>query len=110
VAREASAARCRDLAKAIEKAKPAAAEAARKVADLWASAPANISWPPVVLDGCTHWLGSAGFFEGDFLDLAIKALRTHADEIAAGIKPADLGQSFDERAIQFGRKPLAKAS
>ncbi len=106
VAREASAARCRDLAKAIEKAKPAAAEASRKVADVWGSAPANIPWSPLILEGCNLWLGSAGFFEGDFLDLAIKTLRQHADLILSGERPADLGRSFDEQALAYGRPPI----
>jgi hypothetical protein len=113
VAREASAARLRELANSLEKSKPAAAKAARQVADVAGAIPANVTWSPMITQAFDHWVaGSVGFYEGDFIDLAVKALRTHADEILAGRRSADLGKSFDEQAVAYGRKPmgLKKAS
>jgi hypothetical protein len=108
VAREASAARLRELANGLEKAKPAAAKSARQVAEVAGAVPANVTWSPMITQALGHWVsGAVGFFEGDFIDLAVKELRTHADEIIAGRRSPDLGQSFDEQAISFGRKPMA---
>jgi hypothetical protein len=60
---EASAAKCRDLAKALEKAKPAAAEATRKIAEIVGSLPTTGHYPTHVLQGIEHWVpGAFGFF------------------------------------------------
>ena len=54
-----------------------------------------------------HWVpGAVGFFEGDFIDIAVKELRQHADLILSGERPADLGMTFDEQAIAYGRPPI----
>jgi DNA repair exonuclease SbcCD ATPase subunit len=111
VAREASAKQCRDLADSLKKAKPAAAEATRKIAEIVGSLPATGHYPTHVLQGIEHWVpGAFGFFQGDFLDLAIQSLRTHSDLIEKGERSADLGKSFDEQAATYGKKPWAKAS
>jgi DNA repair exonuclease SbcCD ATPase subunit len=111
VAREASPKQCRDLADSLKKAKPAAAEATRKIAEIVGSLPATGHYPTHVLQGIEHWVpGAFGFFQGDFLDLAIQSLRTHSDLIEKGERSADLGKSFDEQAATYGKKPWAKAS
>ena len=111
VAREASAKQCRDLADRLKTAKPAAAEATRKIAEIVGSLPATGHYPTHVLQGLEHWVpGAFGFFQGDFLDLAVQSLRTHADLIEKGERPANLGKSFDEQAEAYGKKPWAKAS
>ena len=108
VAREASAARLRELAINLEKSKPAAAKAARQVAEVAGAIPANITWSPMITQAFDHWVaGAAGFYAGDFIDLAVKELRTHANEIIGGRRSPDLGKSFDEQAISYGRKPMA---
>ena len=111
VAREASAKQCRDLADSLKRDKPAAAEATRKIAEIVGSLPATGHYPTHVLQGIEHWVpGAFGFFQGDFLDLAIQSLRTHADLIEKGERSADLGKSFDEQSAAYGKKPWAKAS
>lgn len=108
VAREASAARLRELANSLEKSKPAAAKAARQVAEVVGGIPAGIQWAPVITQALDHWVpGAVSFFEGDFIDIAVKELRLHADLILSGERSADLGRSFDEQAIAYGRKPMA---
>ena len=107
-AREASAARLRELANSLEKSKPAAAKAARQVAEVAGAIPANVTWSMMITQAFDHWIsGAVGFFEGDFIDLAVKELHAHADEIIAGRRSSDLGNSFDEQAIAYGRKPMA---
>lgn len=107
---DAAATKCRDLAKALEQARRPAAEAARKFVDIWGSFPAIGYYPAHVQQAFDLWVGSADFFAGDFVDIAVQTLRSHADEILAGKRPSDLGQTFDEQAVRFGRKPLARAS
>ena len=56
VAREASAARLRELANSLEKSKPAAAKAARQVAEVVGGIPAGIQWAPVITQALDHWV------------------------------------------------------
>ena len=106
--REASATRCRELADSLKKAKPAAAEATRKIAEIVGSLPASGHYPTDVLQGLEHWVpGALGFFQGDFLDLAIQALQTHAVLIEKGERPADLGRTFDEQSEAYGRPRMS---
>jgi hypothetical protein len=80
--REASALRLRELAKQLEEARPAAAKAARKIAEVAGAIPANVTWPPVVTQAFDHWLsGSTEFYEGDFITIAATALRAQAEDI-----------------------------
>ena len=107
---EAAAAKCRDLAKALEQARRPAAEAARKFAEIWGNCPATGYYSSDVEQALGLWVRAAEFYEGDFIDLAVQSLKAHAEEILAGSRSADLGQTFDEQAVRFGRKPIAKAS
>ena len=105
--REASALRLRELAKQLEEARPAAAKAARKVAEVAGAIPANVTWPPMVTQAFDHWLsGATEFYEGDFITIAATELRAQAEDILAGRRSSDLGQSFDAQAISYGRKPI----
>jgi hypothetical protein len=104
---EAAAETLRQLAKQLEEARPAAAKAARQVAAVAGGVPANIPWQPMIQQAFDHWIsGAVGFFKGDFITLAVKELRLHADEILKRNRSADLGQSFDAQAISYGRQPI----
>ena len=107
MAREASAAKCRQLAKELEKLKPAAAEAKLKVAELAGSLPANGVLSTMTVQAVEHWVTeSTSFFEGDFIDVAVTELRQHAEEIVAGKRPHVLGPTYDEQAAAYGKKPM----
>ena len=104
---EASAAAARKLADDLEKSKPVAAKATRQVAEIWGSVPASGPWSTTVIQSFDHWtVGATDFFEGDFVDIAVKELRQYADDILAGRRSSDLGPSFDAQAISYGRKPI----
>jgi hypothetical protein len=112
VAREASAARLRQLAKDLAKLKPAAAKATLDVAEIVGQLPAKAldSLPSATAQILKFWTPACNFYAGDVLDLTADFLRTVADEILAGTRPSDPGHSLDQQADLYGRKPSAKAS
>ena len=112
VAREQSAARLRQLAKDLEKLKPAAARVTSEIAEVVGQLPAKAldSLPSATSQILRFWTPACNFYTGDVLDLTAQFLRTVADEILAGTRPSDLGHSLDQQADLYGRKPIAKAS
>ena len=108
-AREASADVCRELAKALLKAKPAAAKASAEIAEIIGRCPekAHGYFPAVVQQALAHFVPASGFYAGDFLDMTAAQLEIHAGEILAGQRPHDLGVTIDARTESYGGPPFA---
>lgn len=109
-AREKSAATCKDLAVALLKAKPAAAKASAEIAGIVGRFPekAHGYFPVVVQQALAHFVPAAGFYDGDFLDIAAAHLQSHAELILTGERSHDLGVTIDQRAELWGQPIMAK--